>query len=397
MTKLFNIFFATMPVKRLIGCSKTRRTSTFSWFDSYLILFLAFGINIRNTGTNRHYGFLAFVSRNLLKIVWFVESLMMLSQAFYLIKHRQDPKKDITVFFIFFCSFFAWCHFVRYSRKIMKAVEKLQRVERLMKISPPRSLIPLLYFSLILFFILSMVFNYEDFDEKKISETFNIVTFEAFSSHNIDWSTKALIAHYHFLVLFYVVFYFTWYFTGFYVIICRHVLKIILKHISVNRSLLMSRKVTSTNCDKCFRNYNSLISTFNLLKSVLSLPAFWISSYNAATMLFGILTVMKEPNEMSLRILFFSLVGFLSFTFMTFTASAVNDADLEAKKINLKILANVENNKEQLQLKDIAILSQMCQSPAFSFSGWGFFTFTRGFYFTSIGCIITYSLLITNM
>lgn len=76
--------------------------------------------------------------------------------------------------------------------------------------------------------------------------------------------------------------------------------------------------------------------------------------------------------------------------------SAVNEKDKIAKKVNIDILyllGPVERSRTSISVE---LLSQSYHEAAFVFSGLGFFEFTRGFYLAIFGCLISYSLLITN-
>lgn len=77
-------------------------------------------------------------------------------------------------------------------------------------------------------------------------------------------------------------------------------------------------------------------------------------------------------------------------------ASAFNEADKIEKKVNIDILYLIGPVERSCTSNNVELLSLSYHEAPFVFSACGFFYFTRGFYLAAIGCLITYSLLITS-
>lgn len=105
----------------------------------------------------------------------------------------------------------------------------------------------------------------------------------------------------------------------------------------------------------------------------------------------------KYPNEIFYKEIFFITINITLFSATTFAASAVNVADKNAKKSNIKILRSLSKEGRSKTKESIDYLFQICHNTPFTLRGWYFFQFTGEFYLTTVGCFITYTLLIINL
>ena len=114
-------------------------------------------------------------------------------------------------------------------------------------------------------------------------------------------------------------------------------------------------------------------------------------------MLWVLIYSWKSQRLPSFGHIFTLLVNIALFTGTVFNASDVNEADKKAKAFNIKILRSLDTKNRRKIKESIEILSQMSHAPAFAMTAWNFYEYTRGFYLTSIGCFLTYALLIINL
>lgn len=93
----------------------------------------------------------------------------------------------------------------------------------------------------------------------------------------------------------------------------------------------------------------------------------------------------------------FLLIDLISFTGITFAASAVNDLCERSKSNNVEILCHLDTNERSRAKEKFETLLLMCQSPCYSLNAWNCFQFSKGFYLSAIRCLMTYSLLLNQI
>ncbi|GIY63059.1 uncharacterized protein CDAR_563831 [Caerostris darwini] len=92
-------------------------------------------------------------------------------------------------------------------------------------------------------------------------------------------------------------------------------------------------------------------------------------------------------------------VGFISVSFVCVTsaASRIHEADRKAKEVQEAMLKNVLSSSEKNYRKELLFLFVVQNSKPFTLSAWGFFNFNKGAILSTIGSILTYSLLIEQI
>lgn len=168
-------------------------------------------------------------------------------------------------------------------------------------------------------------------------------------------------------------------------------------HAEMNEHFIERRFTTSKNCDICFIRYDTILTLFDIINTILGFPIFLSICYNACGFLLSVLYIWNSPNGVNLITIRILISSFILFTEVAFAASSVNEVDKKAKRSNIRVLQAV-SYKDRCQINEkIVGVSQMCYSAPFALTGWDIFEFTKGFYVTSVGYFATYTLLIINL
>lgn len=173
-----------------------------------------------------------------------------------------------------------------------------------------------------------------------------------------------------------------------YVITCNYMKNIL--HFYVQKKI--SGKENSTDC---LNFYSYIQNIFQSFESTFSLPIFIAFSSNLANLLLSIL-IFKRGEE-NIPSVCMAVINTVALSLTMLSASSVHEADKTAKEENLDCLETMIKPCRCIQFKEIMKLWRTNNSQAFSLSAWGFFSFTKGLYLTSMGCMVTYILLLVNM
>ncbi|GIX71349.1 uncharacterized protein CEXT_183771 [Caerostris extrusa] len=101
--------------------------------------------------------------------------------------------------------------------------------------------------------------------------------------------------------------------------------------------------------------------------------------------------------SISLYVGFISMRALVSFVCVTSAASRIHEADRKAKEVQEAMLKNVLSSSEKNYRKELLLLFVVQNSKPFTLSAWGFFNFNKGVILSTIGSILTYSLLIEQI
>lgn len=363
---------------------------------TFIKLFQIFGVNISYSNNRKTQNIVASITKCIMNFLGILLLLSITFRVYLTVKYKQNPKSILIAVILHLAAYLMWYHIIKYQSQMIKTLNKLHKLEKLLEISSPKKSVMSCYLLFVLIFTLSAFSKAYDYGISRSEEEAWLFTFDSLDFHYIDRSISFTIYQITYFEWFYIYF-FTCYFALLYIIISRYMTIILKEHININECTVKRRLITSTDCDSCFIRYDVIIDVFDDINSIFSFPIFLESSYIYCGMLWVSLQIWKSPKDLLLNDIFFLIFNFILFSATIFNASSVYEADKIAKKSNFAILRSLSVKNSKQTKESIEILSQMCLFPPFALTGWNFFQFTRGFCLTSLGCFVTYSLLIINL
>lgn len=267
-------------------------------------------------------------------------------------------------------------------------------MQRMFKIQHPKSCIITYFLFIIFMWISSTVLRVYAFNKENIIRKFNRFILNSAGRYNIDWNIIALVVYTNSFAEIYVHF-FLCNFVGLYIITCRYMALMLLRHIHITKYIIRSQNVRSTQCDECFFRFNNIMSLFRMADSVFSYPVFCLICNSFSQLLFICTWIIQKKNHPLEFISFLNI--FILFITIIFSASSVNDLEKSAKFANFELVRSLDINERKQTKENFEILLLMCEVPSYSLSGWGCFKINRGFLLSAVGSIMTYSLLIKDL
>ena len=337
-------------------------------FESYLKILKLFGIDVGQNPTTQSRRTEIIVARIVIKAIWIVLIVMNISNIYFSMysgapSFNENKKQFIVAMCMSMCSSMAWWYLLRYETKLSKALKKLLRIADLLEISQPQRFIILFSICLMLSCIF-VIFSYDSIIKLyDLDEMFSASTFDVLDSTHINSHFKLILIHLHyitkgFLILFNVSF------VGFYVIVCCYMKLILNKHSHLNATTLKAELVSSENIDVCVWRYNAILSTFQVINSILCFPIFLSSSTNACAILWSFTYIIKKGFT-GFVIGYILLINFFMFTAVSFAASAVNEADKMIKNSDKKLLCMLIMQDKHNLAANIRILRRMATETPF--------------------------------
>lgn len=163
-------------------------------------------------------------------------------------------------------------------------------MQRMLKIQLPKNFI-LTYFLLIIFmWISATVHCVYGFDKESIIQKFNRITLNSAGRYNIDWNIITFVVYANSFAEIYVHF-FLCNFVGLYIITCRYMALMLLRHIQITKYITRTQNVRFNQCDESFLRFNNIMSLFRMADSVFSFPVFFlfvITSANCYSFVHGL-------------------------------------------------------------------------------------------------------------
>lgn len=275
-------------ITNFVAVESKKNSREFFNLITYLRILKLFGVNICEARCIKTKRTEIIRARNIIKFLWIILLVKFTSET-YSGKFR---KAMVVRFGIQLSTFLIWYHLINCEVKLAKVIEKLHRITNLHGISQIWKIIILCYFFIILDFSIGIykqvyLFNVIDQDEE-----FREITFSLIDSYYISPVLKRFALYLLFFTINFLCF-LPLYFEGFYVIVCLCMKLILSKHVQINKLLLKTRSVISSDVDVCFQRYESILSHFRLINSLLSYPIFLASSNNCFSILWMLLTILK--------------------------------------------------------------------------------------------------------
>lgn len=221
-------------------------------FFTYMKIFQMFGIDISFLNNNPTKSIVASVAKNLMHSIFITLFLNVVSQAYYVIKYKENIKLLLVNVITFLESYLTWYYIIRYQPQLIKKIEKLQKMEKLFKVSLPPNLIIICYLLHTSTCIVRLCLYPYEYDVNKSKYLVLMLTFDKADIHEVHWSIITLISwHIYQLAITFVLF-FMWFFSSFYIIVCCYMKIILSRHVQINKRILKLHFITSKHCDGCF-------------------------------------------------------------------------------------------------------------------------------------------------
>lgn len=366
------------------------------WLYKYDWLFKTFGIDVCTFSNIQRKKVSIFIPPAFIKLLWcivFYVSLAKLYASFH--NSFEDLKRSLSFASMLMCAFLIWYYIFHSQLKLIKSIDKLLKIADILKLASSRQFEKVCLLFFVLMYTLRICTQIHGTDKTQSKEFIRELSFGALDIHGIDWRIAMGIWHSFQLIQNHLVYAVPDFVCMFFISIGRQMTLLLNKYIIKSKNILKRGYTTSKEYDSSYQYYNAIISTFNNINEIWSIPILLIHIYYSAFIFFEILLILRDG--LGPILILNTLANFIWFTAFIMVASSVNEADKIAKKINFDILCLLGPDECSHINVSVEMYSQMCHEQAFAFSGCSFFDFTRDFYLTAIGCIITYSCLITGI
>lgn len=375
---------------------KAKIVKKYVWFHKIAWLFKTFGIDICNSSDTLQKTNSLYIFRIFMKILWgmtFFYGMAELYSSFFI--PFKNTKIELLFVPMMIFAFVMWYYMLKLQFKLHKSVSKLQNLADTLNVTCSRQFerVCLLYFTLMYIFRVSkQMYGIKT----KISLHFiQKLSFGALDMCSFDWRVATGIRYSFKFIKDHVVYSIPDFVNIFFLMFAYQMTCILNKYVIESRNISKKGRINSKECNRLFENYKIILSTFNAVNEIWSIPILAISSYYSVSIFHESLLIMKKDLN-STRILF-TISYVICFTAFIMVSSSVNEMDKIAKKINIKMLCLLGEEDRRCASITVQVLSQVCHGPAFVFSGVSFFELTRSFYLTAVGCLVTYTLLIINI
>lgn len=380
--------------------SRDNRKSAFKNLFSFTKLFVIFGIDVKYSKDNETKGTAVSFMKYLMLFAWILALFSVISEVYIKIKHYDNRKKSSVALILYLLTYLMWNHIIKQNAtKLIEILRKLKKIEKMFGIPHHKNInqICCLIFTSICFLMICLYTL--DYDNETTKEVIRIFSIGMINVKSVHWSISVIFC---IVTLFYVhyVIFFVYYFALFYISVCYRMTIILYRNVELNKSITEKCLIRALHCDDCFRRYDSILTLFNTINSVLSFPIFLNCSFCAIAMFYVTITIVSESKDnlqRDLTAIYALIINFIIFTATVFAASTVYEADKKVKKSNIKILRSLSKEARKEIKESIEVLSHILYSPPFALTGWDIFEFTKTFYFTAAGCYLTYSLLLINL
>ncbi|GFS55418.1 uncharacterized protein TNIN_197861 [Trichonephila inaurata madagascariensis] len=191
-------------------------------------------------------------------------------------------------------------------------------------------------------------------------------------------------------------------FLALYLVLC-YVSRIVLrKHSFLRPRRMMASEVNfhKNRIELYFNRYRNITKVLRLIEQELSLPIF-LSQINdligihACLVRFASFDPKYELRHRESAI-FMAVRAVLSFLCASVVAASVHEADAVAKEVNEELWQNVLASGMMVK-NEKAISMLVGINTPFAFTAWGCFRFTKSYILSATGCLLTYSLLISQI
>lgn len=199
-------------------------------FFTYMKIFQMFGVDVSCLNYNPTKRIVSSVAKNLMRSIFTIIFLNLISQAYYVIKYKGNLKLLLVNVIAFLGSYLTWYYIIRYQPKVIKVIEKLHKLVKLFQVSLPPNVIRISYLLLTSTCIVRLCLYPYQYDVNTSKNLVLMLIFDRADIHEVHW-------HIYQLAMTYMLF-FMFYFASFYIIVCCYLKIILSRHIQMNKRIL---------------------------------------------------------------------------------------------------------------------------------------------------------------
>lgn len=361
-------------------------------------IFSVFGIKLYSTDTNISKKVLVGICKSIAIAIYGLAIVNHLTIAYTLMQTKSSDrvKNFLPVFLSYLLSILMWYLTHRSKKDFAALIVTVQHLRSIFKIKS--------HTSLIMNYTIMAIFMHFTFCIKSLNphdkENFEIWLSNhlfSFSVEHNDFTFYSTCLLYFLNIMFSVTFPFC--LIILYITVCQQLQLVLSAHTKRNLHQLSSYEITPLILSKCFKRYNCILSILHEFERNMSFLIF--VAFTHAFIIFTLFSFLTkrdtlDNNKLDDPFIYLAMQSFVNLTAILFFASGVHEADILARDANDKILQRL-SSENILELDKKITFLNVNNKPAFSLTGWKFFSITRNFFFTSTGCILTYTLLIVNL
>lgn len=368
--------------------SDSRKTKKFlKMFTVVTNLFLLFGINIYLNKLSRGRKVMQYIFTKITMLAMIFNCALILSwnlKLFSLLMHKRTIKLFISIVMDTSCVTLLWATCLRSRKRISKLIKKVITTGYSLNVFP--SIVIKISVACIILtqiiFLLSVVYPHG-------KHTFNS-TNKSISSREVSSSASYTLLAYYFVSKI-----FPSCFIALYITLCVHFKLILCTHAKKIFTNISKKNTSPWYISEYFKRYNSILTLLQNFESTMNFPAFLIL-FKEAQAFFFIIYSLKSTPQIPIFSFFILSHNLVCFVLLPIFAATVNEADIFVKNNNLNLLQKI--SAEELSALDMKFtLLNMNKESAFVLTAWRFFNFTRSFFLSALGSIITYALLMTDI
>lgn len=147
---------------------------------------------------------------------------------------------------------------------------------------------------------------------------------------------------------------------------------------------------------KKIKIYSLILSSLRELEKTMSFPIFIVFIFHSLA-IFSWLAWAILKDIFSYKTAIVAAFSILIICLISIAAAKVNEADKYAKYTNDQMLQKIQLSNETSELDIKLRFMDFNNRPPFALSAWGYFYFTRSFFFIALGNLLAYALLIINI
>lgn len=381
------VFTSNESENKLLSYKHLRRLCT---------TFILFGINVNYTKKYRSVKIMEWICKSVVIVLFILRTacifINVCTNAEMLNSTKQ--KSHLSTYFADFLSVSTWCIVNCSAKKIMVLTNEIISLECPFKNTSHKLLSALCNIWIVFVYISTCVSIIYPYDERKYKGILEMYLFGYdFKNDQFVIFTVCLLCFS--CTLFFVTF--PSFLTIFYITICHYLWSVICRHRELNLRQLSVQEIDILDIYACFKRYKKITSVLQKFEDTMSLLIFIVFAKSTIGIFNGLICLLKKTCFSSMNsITFWVIHSFIQFSIILIFATLVNEADVNARQTNDEIIERLPASRISVLNMKITLLNKN-NKTAFTLTGWKFFSFTRNFFLTSVGCILTYALLIINL
>lgn len=357
------------------------------WLNTLFWIFIYFGVDIKEKKSTRR----KCVIMYFLTMFSFIFRVYIIILVVNIIKTDYEMKKDlknsVAGFLLGLTNFLLWWIFLKKKKQISDIIQQLQQLK---SIQDSSSKLPIIMITLMVlenvFFLVTSLYIMPKDERNEIFQRYSMGAI-----NTTGFYSKIFLYLIHCISYEYFYFFQSCFFM-LYIICCYYWTLILTEYFKQNNNFLNNSKNGLVKLNQSLGQYNDIITRLERYENVMSLPVL-VAFLNMSLQFFCNLYYILYTHESVIMRYYVTGYNFTAMTIIIAFATSVNEADIAAKKSIKNIFKMCIKSKTNLNVEDIAEFWTLSITPSFSLTGWGMFRFTKTFYLSAVGCVITYTLL----